>query len=200
MILDRLIFWARFTTVLGEPSGPPVTHKIVESNFRVVDNNKQFLLLNNSDGRDIKGGMIKISTVGMQFILCGLLGWVSEVVFTGITDPFKNKRFSLTSTTYLWMFPIYGLLAFCYPPIHDIIRNYDWFVRGFIYMIAFFAVEYVTGWILKKVTGDFVWQYTSRFNLHGLIQLPHAPVWFFAGLGFEKIYPYIVRLSKVSFL
>lgn len=140
--------------------------------------------------------MIKVSVLTMQFLLCGALGWMAEVVFTGIIDPIKNKRFSLTSTTYLWMFPIYGLMAFIYPPLYKMIGGYEWYIRGFIYMCLFFAVEYVTGWILKKVTGDFVWQYTSRFNLHGLIQLPHAPVWFFAGLGFEHIYPFIVRLSK----
>ena len=94
------------------------------------------------------------------------------------------------------MFPIYGLLAFCYPPIYDLIAGYTWYIRGIIYMIGFFVVEYVTGWILIKITGDFVWKYTSRFNLHGLIQLPHAPAWFLAGLGFEKIYPYIVKISK----
>lgn len=141
--------------------------------------------------------MFKVSNLTMQFILCGLLGWVAEVIFTGILDPIKNKRFSLTSTTYLWMFPIYGLLAFVYPPLHDMIRGYDWYVRGAIYMITFFVIEYATGWILLKVTGGYVWQYTSRFNLHGLIQLPHAPVWFLAGLGFERVYLYIVKIAGV---
>lgn len=140
--------------------------------------------------------MVKVSVMTMQFVLCGTLGWIAEVVFTGVTDPFKNKRFSLTSTTYIWMFPIYGLLAFLYPPLYRIIGGYEWFIRGFIYMLVLFLIEYITGWILKKATGDFVKQYTSRFNLHGLIQLSHAPVWFFAGLGFEKIYPFIVKMSK----
>jgi uncharacterized membrane protein len=140
--------------------------------------------------------MIKVSPMIMQFILCGLLGWIAEIIFTGLLDPFKNKRFSLTSTTYLWMFPIYGLMAFIYPPLFAIIKTYPWFARGFVYMIAFFVIEYITGWLLKKATGDFVWHYTSRFNLHGLIQLPHAPAWFFAGLGFEKAYPFIVKISK----
>lgn len=141
--------------------------------------------------------MFKVSTLTVQFVLCGLLGWIAEVVFTGAIDPVKNRRFSLTSTTYLWMFPIYGLLAFFYPPLHDSIGGYQWYIRGAIYMIAFFVVEYATGWILLKVTGDYVWRYTSRFNLHGLVQLPHAPVWFFAGLGFERVYPVIVKLSRV---
>jgi len=133
----------------------------------------------------------------MQFILCGFLGWISEVIFTGAIDPFQNRRFSLTSTTYIWMFPIYGLLAFCYPPVHDMIGGQAWYIRGVIYMFGFFIVEYITGWLLLKATGDYVWHYTSKFNLNGLIQAQYAPVWFFAGLGFEKAYPYIVRISKV---
>lgn len=141
--------------------------------------------------------MFKISVLITQFLLCGLLGWVAEIMFTGLLDPIRNKRFSLTSTTYIWMFPIYGLLAFIYPPVHDLIKGYEWYIRGAIYMIAFFIVEYASGWILLKVTGDYVWKYTSKFNIHGLIQLPHAPVWFFAGLGFEKVYPYIVKASRL---
>ena len=141
--------------------------------------------------------MVRLSPIVMQFILCGILGWIAEIIFTGLIDIVKNKRFSLTSTTYLWMFPIYGLLAFLYPPLHDFIAGYEWYIRGAIYMFAFFIVEYVTGWILLKATGNYVWHYTSKFNLSGLIQLPHAPVWFFAGLGFEKIYPYVVKLSAL---
>ena len=132
----------------------------------------------------------------MQFILCGLVGWIAELILTGLRDPFKNKRFSLTSTTYLWMFPIYGLLAFVYPPLRDILGSNPWYIRGLVYMLVFYMVEYATGWILLKVTGDYVWRYTSKFNLNGLIQLSHVPVWFFAGLGFEKLYPYIVKISK----
>lgn len=133
----------------------------------------------------------------MQFILCGLLGWIVEVFFNGIKDPIRNSRFSLMGHTYLWMFPIYGLLAFVYPPLHDAVNGLEWYLRGVIYMCTFYTVEYASGWILLKVTGDYVWKYTSRFNLNGLIQLPHAPVWFLAGLGFEKLYPYIVKMSQV---
>ncbi len=141
--------------------------------------------------------MFVVSKLTMQFILCGLLGLLAEVIFTALTDIFTNRRIILKSSTSLWMFPIYGLLPFIYPPLHDYIQGYDWYIRGAIYMVAFYIVQYVSGWILLKVTRDHVWEYKSKFNLHGHIDLPHAPVWFFAGLGFEHLYPYIVRLSKI---
>ena len=68
-------------------------------------------------------------------------------------------------------------------------------MRGLVYMFGIYIVEYITGAALKKLTGGHIWQYTGKYNLHGQIQLAHAPVWFIIGLVVERYYDTMVSLS-----
>lgn len=122
------------------------------------------------------------------FIIFGVLGVFGEVVFTATADFARKRGWQLEGHSYLWMFPIYGLIAFLFPLVSDWVGGWTWFARGFAYMLAFYIVEYVTGALLKKLLGTHVWRYSGRFNLHGHIQLAHAPVWFFSGVLIESFY------------
>ena len=53
----------------------------------------------------------------IRFVLYGLLGWAIEIVWTalGSTVGGAQRSWRLAGTTYLWMFPIYGLLATASP-------------------------------------------------------------------------------------
>ena len=60
-------------------------------------------------------------------------------------------------------------------------------LRGGIYTCFIFAGEYLSGTFLRKL-GACPWDYShARFNFKGLIRLDYAPLWFGAGLIFEKI-------------
>lgn len=127
-----------------------------------------------------------------KFIFYGILGWIIEVVWTGLGS-LALGRWTLDSHTYLWMFPIYGLAVFL-EPVHEEIRAYKWWARGLIYMIIIFCVEYLTGYLLDYLVGKCPWDYSGNtFAVQGYIRLDYAPVWFAAGLLFEQIHDKVVR-------
>ena len=120
-----------------------------------------------------------------SFIKCGILGWGLEIFWTGLQS-FKNGDARLTGHSSLWMFPIYGLAAMI-GPVYPILKPLNIIFRGFIYMLCIFAVEYVTGSILR-VLNLCPWDYSQApYNINGLIRLDYAPLWFAAGLLFEWI-------------
>ena len=82
------------------------------------------------------------------------------------------------------MFFIYGMAAFLQPLIVAII-SLPIFVRGGIYMLCIFAVEYILGMIMKQLR-ICPWDYSgAKYAVHGVIRLDYAPLWFFCGLLFE---------------
>ena len=95
------------------------------------------------------------------------------------------------------MFPLYGSIVFLYEPLHDALRSWPWFARGVIYMIGFFAIEYLAGWLLKRLTGSCPWDYSawSKFSVHGYIRLDYAPIWFCIGLTLEPMHNFLVRFT-----
>lgn len=118
-----------------------------------------------------------------------------EILFTGTFSLLAGSQ-RLICYTSLWMFPIYGM-ALLLEPVHDRIRFSPWIIRGFIWAGIFFMIEYLSGWGLKTVIGVSPWDYTNRspYSIDGFIRLDYLPVWFFAGLIFEKVHDYIIKLQ-----
>ncbi len=134
----------------------------------------------------------------IRFFIYGLLGWCFEIVWTAVTEKAWGaaRDWRLTGHTYLWMFPIYGLLAPLGEPVHDLLRAHFWLLRGLVYLAGIWAVEYATGWLLRRLTGKCPWDYSKlRGNFQGLIALEYAPVWFIFGLGFERVHDALVHLT-----
>ena len=129
------------------------------------------------------------------FIVFGILGVFGEVIFTALGNLLKTRKMRLNGESYIWMFPIYGLIAFLFPPFNQLIAGWSWIARGCAYMVAIYVVEYMTGTFLTKLIGSHIWHYTGKYNLHGQIQLVHAPVWFIVGLLVEKYYNDMEQLS-----
>lgn len=127
-----------------------------------------------------------------KFIIYGMLGWITEIVWTGLGSLFLRK-WTLDSHTYLWMFPIYGSAIFL-EYVHEEIRDYKWWVRGFVYMTLILSFEYLTGYFLDLIVGACPWDYSGTpFSVNGYIRLDYAPVWFTAGLIFEQIHDQVVK-------
>ena len=117
----------------------------------------------------------------IRFVIYGIMGWCIEIVWTAVSSTIDRSQpgWRLAGTTYLWMFPIYGLLAPLYEPLHDAIRSWPWSVRGLVYGLGFMAVEYVAGWLLRKLISVCPWDYAGRcrWHLHGLMRLDYGPLW-----------------------
>lgn len=134
----------------------------------------------------------------VRFFIYGLLGWCFEVFSTAVTEKALGKQsdWRLVGHSYLWMFPIYGLLAPLGEPVHDALRSHFWLLRGLIYVLGIWAVEFATGWLLRKLIGRCPWDYSNfRWNVQGLITLEYAPVWFVLGLGFERLHHALLVLE-----
>lgn len=121
-----------------------------------------------------------------RFLFYGTLGWCLEVFWTGLGS-FLKGDIRLSSQTYIWMFPIYGLAVFL-EPIHDKIRNWSVILRGGIYTIIIFSIEFFTGYMLKLLLGVCPWKYFDDLSVQGIITLYFIPVWFTAGFLFEFVH------------
>ena len=129
------------------------------------------------------------------FIVFGIVCIFGEIIFTGAQSLIYTRKWRLQGHSYIWMFPIYGLIAFLFDPLNQMIADMSWVVRGLVYMLAIYTVEYIAGALITKLTGVHIWQYTGKYNLHGQIQLAHAPVWFVVGLIVETYYNDVEQLA-----
>lgn len=129
-----------------------------------------------------------------KFVFYGVIGWIAEIIFTG-SGSLLVGSLKLSGHTYLWMFPIYGLAVFL-EPVYEQIRPAPWMVRGIIWACIIFFMEYLSGWTLNHVIGFCPWDYSlySRYGLDGFIRLDYFPIWFVAGLLFEKVSTFIKRI------
>jgi len=121
-----------------------------------------------------------------KFLLYGIIGWCMEILWTGFCS-FLQKDYKLTANTSIWMFFIYGMAVFL-EPIIDVLVEFPFYLRGMVYVVCIYIVEYLTGKGLKKMN-ICPWDYShSKYHISGVIRLDYAPVWFVAGFVFESIY------------
>lgn len=132
----------------------------------------------------------------IRFILYGLGGWCGEIIFTAITESLPKGDWRLTGTSYLWMFPIYGLIGPLYEPVHDLIRLTPLWGRAVIWSLGFTLIELTTGWLIARLTGQCPWDYSEkRFAINAYIRWDFFPVWAIIGLLLEPIHDFLVRLT-----
>jgi len=125
-----------------------------------------------------------------RFIIYGVVGWCIEIIWTGIQS-LKNKDYKMTSTTSIWMFFIYGMVVF-FEPICDLLAGFPIIIRGLIYVLCIFSIEYLIGALLKSFNLC-PWDYQgSKYSINGIIRLDYAPAWFAAGILFETVYRHII--------
>ena len=120
-----------------------------------------------------------------DFLKCGTLGWCLEILVSG-AEALRRQDKTLTCHTSLWMFPIYGCAAII-APLYSRISSLSFVYRGILYMTGFYLIEFISGSFFRAF-GICPWDYSAaRFQYRGIIRLDYAPLWFAAGLIFEKI-------------
>jgi hypothetical protein len=116
-----------------------------------------------------------------------------EVAFTAMKNIRGGDR-RLAGHSYLWMFPIYGLAYPLFAWLWPVVEGWPVLLRGGVYVVGFFAIEYGSGWILRRALGQCPWEEgyrAARWGVHGLIRLDYAPAWFAVGLLFERLYVWL---------
>jgi len=120
-----------------------------------------------------------------------MMGWCLEILYTGLQS-FLKKDYRLTANTSIWMFFIYGMAVFM-EPVSNLLFRIPVLMRGGVYVVCIFAIEYITGMALKKIR-ICPWDYgDSKYNIRGVIRLDFAPLWFAAGLLFEFTYRFMLK-------
>lgn len=131
-----------------------------------------------------------------RFIIYGLVGWCVEIFWTGLGS-FIRGDVTLRGWTCAWMLPIYGMMIFL-EPIHNRIRKWPVVLRGGVYTLLIFTVEFLTGTLLRAIIGVCPWDYSrSPYSILGVIRLDYAPYWFISGLLFEKLHDTFVEISAL---
>ena len=127
-----------------------------------------------------------------RFLLFGVIGWCLEILWTGFGSLFRGD-FSMSSKTSVWMFFIYGSAALFQPLIHGIIK-YPLFIRGSIYVLFIFLIEFIVGYVMTRLQAC-PWDYShAKLNVMGIIRLDYAPLWFLVGVLFEYTH---LRLDNI---
>ena len=134
-----------------------------------------------------------------RFLFYGGLGWSAEIVWTALTRRFSGRadNWLLIGETSLWAFPLYGSIVLFYEPLHNWLRPQFFLVRAGVYLLGFWALEYLGGWLVWKITGDKPWDYSrSRWGgPSGLIRWNFLLVWPLVGLALEPLHDWLVRLA-----
>jgi len=140
--------------------------------------------------------MFEITPLLKDFVKFATLGVTTEIIFTATVsaiDAIKKKQkinWSMLGFSYIWMIPIYGSAAFLAPVIFPHLEPFNLLVRMLIYGLTILIVEYITGFIIRAITGRCPWHYESKWAIHNLIRLDFLPLWMIFGLVIEFFYLY----------
>jgi uncharacterized membrane protein len=128
------------------------------------------------------------------FVFFGAFGVFLEILFTSLENLKKKKDKCLKGTSSLWMFFVYGSVYFIVLFVTTYFSDYNILLRGLIYMILFYLLEFTSGFILKKFHA-IPWDYSreTKFHFKGIIRLEFAPIWFLGGLFAEAVYYYVAQ-------
>ena len=149
----------------------------------------------------------KVRTFWRALIVFSAAGLLFEALFSGVffqvLHLYRGEPvdWALPCKTYLWSIPVYGLsAALCYPPAFRGLPGFfrlPWWCRGLVYMAAIYAWEYFWGAVIEGLTGVCPWRYVdSPHAVWRYISPLFAPVWFLAGLGFERLYAAYLDLCE----
>lgn len=134
----------------------------------------------------------------IRFIIYGLSGICMEVAWTALLNFASERDWRLRGESYLWMFPIYGLCAPLFEPVHDQIRDWPLLGRAVFWSLGITVIELVTGWLLERLTGRCPWDYVeagARFAINPYIRWDYFPCWAIVGLVVERYHDVLVELT-----
>jgi uncharacterized membrane protein len=135
-----------------------------------------------SDDRRSRTLNFRLSRPGERFLIYGLAGWAIDSLFVCI----GTGRWRPSSPLNV---PVYGLAQPLFEPVHDRMRRRPLPQRAAMYGAGILAVEYASGWLLRRLVGSAPWDYgRARFAISGFVRLDYLPLWAAYGLGLERLH------------
>lgn len=130
----------------------------------------------------------------ISFLKFATFGVTVEIIFTAIVENvnrLKNNekwQWALQGHSYIWMIPIYGSVAIVAPLLFTPMQDVFILLRLFVYALVILVVEYITGFIIQKITGRCPWHYETGLHVHNLIRIDFIPFWMGFSLLLEFLY------------
>ena len=144
----------------------------------------------------------------IKVIVYGNLGILVEHHFTGLFSLFQ-KHWKLTTCSYLFMGPVYGLTAILLEWVGDRL-SFPNYISAFIFALIIYCSELVSGLAIKKSTkylekwfggtgGDRIpWEYPkSKWSPFGAINLKYFMLWYGLSLIFCYTNGYVHKALKI---
>lgn len=134
---------------------------------------------------------IDLPNLLFEMALFAILGLGFETVFTAVLDLKSDKRRFLMGYSSLWYLPLYALTPVFLHLATGSISELPIWMRGSIYAIVIFGVEYCGMLALRLLLGASPSEegyQKSRWSIHGLIRLDYFPAFFLLGLAFEAVF------------
>lgn len=123
-------------------------------------------------------------------LVYGLGGWAVDSLFVWAHTG-RRRPSSLLNV------PVYGLAQPMFEPVHDRLRHRSIAVRAAAYGGGILAVEYASGWTLRRLRGQAPWDYTGEpLAIDGLVRLDYLPLWAAFGLGLERVHDLLTRSAS----
>ncbi|XP_063231174.1 transmembrane protein 229B-like [Bacillus rossius redtenbacheri] len=125
----------------------------------------------------------------LRLYVYGLHGYFVEVMFTAGWEFAVSNNWKLPGCSSVWSLAIYGISGLAMEQIHSACHRsgVPLLARGVAYLAWVYLWEFSTGLLLRHF-GACPWDYTAfDYNIHGLITLEYAPLWFFIALVQEKL-------------
>jgi len=148
------------------------------------------------------GGIFKIYMSIFISAIFISIGITMEVIWTALVWFFKKRNIKFVGSTSLWMIPLYAITPYMFYLVIKYLPNSSIFLRSLIYLMVIFLLEYIYGWIFKKILQVPLWDYSRdtedhtgyycKYNLKGLIALEFTPLWYIVGIIGELIYLYLL--------
>lgn len=131
-----------------------------------------------------------------RFLAYGFMGLVIEVLFTGAAS-LLQKNWRATCQTYLWMLPIYGVAGLLLDGL-TILLHLHWYWMAPIYTAVIYGLEFISGWLLRKLIGRCPWDYgLSHWTPMGLINLKYLPFWLLLSCAYQPISAWLEKVVHV---
>lgn len=126
------------------------------------------------------------------FILFSFIGWVSEVIYVGVTSAHKFVNRGFLHGPLCPVYGFGGVVILTLPA--DLYKT--WIPLFFASMILCTVVEYFVSWLMEKLFHARWWDYSNRkIQLNGRICLLNSVLFGFLGVAvIHFVYPIMIKL------
>ena len=133
-----------------------------------------------------------------HFYFYGIQGFCYEIMFTSLTDFFKDGNWELKGHSAISSFFIYGTCSFFVEHLYAFLyykHNIHWYIRMPLYVLIAYTWELSWGLILSYFNAC-PWDYSGyKYNFLGLICLEYAPAWLTAAFCQDQFADYLLRIK-----